>query len=294
MRQSLLAAGFLSAASAWAALGAEPGAPPAGPWVEVTLRAGAEKIAGQMLDFRNGQLRIRPEGSSSEKTLEAAQVESINFERPPAPPEAGAEPAEAPAAKSEGPPWKKDVDRPGLDERRPPPGLKWRNFFRKRIEERLTPEEQTRFAELMVKLRRDPKELTPAELDDLRRMQKKLGMLESDLFRRLVGEALKAALQARAEGRLHQHVQSHREALRAADTEEDKRRHVAALFAAAYLERSPQEVFIKEVAEALARPLLPAKKDLAVQALLPELEAFYEVFQEEADKPLIKGPRAPP
>lgn len=278
----------------------------AGPTVVLTLAQGG-KIRGALLEFRDGKVRIKPEGEA-ERALASADVIDVNF-APEAPavaqvtPATGTQPAQVDPSKerptdaptepktgpleSNKPPDAQPKDEPKrpmlepfwkrrqtVEERR----KKILEFIKLRIEERLAPDERKRFHELM---KRETK-LTPAERKELETIRQKLGLLDSDAVRRLVGEVLNEARQAQRKGELAEYNDAHIKRLRTAMTNEERLRHIASVFAGTRV-NAPKSV--------------PPLKDLAVNLMLStnaprtsydehfkDLRAMYELFCVEVDR----------
>lgn len=278
----------------------------AGPTVVLTLAQGG-KIRGALLEFRGGKVRIKPEGEA-ERALASADVLDVNFateepavaqvtpasvsqpaqgdpdQEPPAEaptePKTGtieghqpsdAQPKDEPKRPMLEPFWKR---RQTVEERR----KKILEFIKPRIEERLAPDERKRFHELM---KRETK-LTPAERKELETIRQKLGLLDSDAVRRLVGEVLDEARQAQRRGKLAEYNDVHMRRLRTAMTSEERRRHIASVFAGTRV-NGPKSV--------------PPLKDLAVNLMhstnappasfeehFKDLRAMYELFCVEVDR----------
>jgi hypothetical protein len=250
------------------------------------LREPPRKIAGYLIGCHDGQLVMRLERGVGETVLEAGVVETVDFAAALPPPRPRPpKPLPAPAPRTE------LLYRPGFQDR----ARRWKEFLRRRIEERLTPEEQTRFLELMERRRREAfSTATGAEQEEFQRLQKKAGLMDPDSLYRLSHEALRGAAMAQRNGRLSEFLQAHREALSVAQTEDDRRRHIAALFAAGYLQKLPPERFLRPIAEALASKAEARLRAQAAELAMQELQVFYEVFEDDVERGAPKAPRTPP
>jgi hypothetical protein len=286
------AVALLAFAGAGSAAEVLPAATP-GPWVEVTLKDGGKKLHGFLIECQGGRLRLRPEGGSADEVLASAKIESLNFAASPArqmEPPAKPEPPGPPPF-----PRKKEGDPKGPDDRLPPGERlrRWKEFMKKRAEERLTPEERQRFADLVERARKDPKGLPPDDAQELLRLQRKLGLLVDPLsVLVLPQQALREARQAHKDQRMPEYVRSHREALRQATTDEERRKNLVALCAAAFVKQAPPESWIRDAAEDLLARVPDSKVRTAlVEEKVRELHAFWDLFEQDTER---RGPRPPP
>lgn len=290
----------------------------AGPLVVVTLEKG-EKVRGALLEFRDGKVRIKPEGGAAERTLLPSEVVDLNFAPdepvvaqtkptgdPIAVPKANIQtkPAEKPktnpvAEPKDGPPeWPKaDPDVQPKDELKRPlwePLAKRRQFaedrrkkimelVKPRIEARLTPDERNRFHELMP---REPN-LTPAERKELDGLRQKLGLLDPEASRRLVSEVMDEARQAQRKGGLTDYNDIHMRRLRTSMTDEERRRHIASLFAAARVSGPEAAPLFKDMAISVMRSANANPNTFEEQ--MKDLRAMYELFCEEVER--LDAPR---
>lgn len=256
----------------------------AGPTVVLTLAQGG-KIRGALLEFRGGKVRIKPEGEA-ERALASTDVIDVNF-APEAPavalvtPATGSQPAQVDPSK----------EHPTDEPKRPmlEPFLKRRQaaeerrkkileYIKPRIEERLTPYERKRFHELVT---REAK-LTPAERKELETIRQKLGMPDSDAVRRLVGEVLNEARQAQRKGELAEYNEAHIKRLRTAMTNEERRRHIASVFAGTRVNGPKSVPPLKDLAVNLMHSTNAPPASIEEQ--VKDLRAMYELFCDEVDR----------
>ncbi len=151
-------------------------------------------------------------------------------------------------------------------------------FIKPRIEERLTPYERKRFHELVT---REAK-LTPAERKELETIRQKLGMPDSDAVRRLVGEVLNEARQAQRKGELAEYNDAHIKRLRTAMTNEERRRHIASVFAGTRVNGPKSVPPLKDLAVNLMRSTNAPPASIEEQ--VKDLRAMYELFCDEVDR----------
>jgi hypothetical protein len=261
--------------------------PPAepGPWVELTLKETAEKIAGFLVETRAGTLALVPEKDrGTPKEYEAVKVESLNFDRP-APP-AKVEPAKTDTPKKD---WRRDD--PTKDGERPMPGdrLKHsREMFRKRALERLTPEERKRFEDLFDRLldsRENRKEMPAAEEEELRRLYEKLDLPDPVEVHQQAVTALKEARWSQNLNTLDRFLQVHTEKLRGATTDDERRRHTFGLFAGHFVQNAPPEKFMPQIAEALRQSDAKAHEKPLEKVVEGLRELYDNVFLIEIKRP---------
>jgi hypothetical protein len=264
-----------------------------GPWVEVSLRDQVERVTGFLLESRDGTVTLIQEKDHAKKDFPAARIETLNFDRPMplAPPAQAApkknltktaeaapktrepEPKEVPkrdvGAKKNEDAAKDSGERPAEPER-----FARREFYRKRALERLTPEEKKRFDELLDRLHAERKDLPQAEEDELHRLFDKLGLLDPFEYHQQVHQAVKDATAAQDLGKMDAFVQAHEGKLRQAATDEERRKHLFGLFAAAYVQNSPPDKFLPRIVEILRQSDPRAREKPAEEIMKSQRENY--------------------
>jgi hypothetical protein len=274
------------------ACSAEDAAREPGPWLEVSLKDPAEKVTGFLLQSENGTLTLVQEKDRATRDFAAARVETLNFERPPAPPPKKdlTKTAEAPP-ETKGTETRKKEDTPKEPFDRPPLGerLPRRELWKKRALERLTPEERKRLEELMERFVGERKDLAQGDEAELKRLYEKLGLPDPIEYRQQVHQAMRDARVAQFTGKMEGYVQAHQDKLRQAATEEERRKLTLGLFAAAYVQNTPPDKFLPRIAEAL-RQSDPRLREKPPEKLAESLREGYEVFAMEAKRPPMDKP----
>lgn len=284
----------------------EPVAPvaPGGPMVSIKLQQG-ETLRGALLECRNGWVRLQVEGEASERLYTIAEVAGFDFSAPAAalpqtapvpdvfaPPTSGSPVDQQPDAKGE-PGQTPDLQTiPPKDEPRRPllePFFKRRPFaeerrkrmiemIKQRSDERLTPEERKRMHDLIQK----EGNLTPTERQELEQLRGKVELVELELLRQVISEAVGEARQAQEQGTLGDYVQKHLAKLGSATAEDERPRQIASLFAATYVGARDTTAALRGIAVAWMRSTRadPALLDEKVK----ELRVMYEVFVDEVER----------
>lgn len=209
-----------------------------GPWVEVSLRDQVEKVTGFLLEGRDGTVTLIQEKDHAKKNFPMASIEMLNFDRP--------IPSAPPEPKKKDETVKNNGEQPAESEH-----FARREFYRKKALERLTPEDRKRFDELLDRLHAERRDLPQAEEDELHRLFDKLGLLDPVEYHQQVHQAVKEATVAQDLGKMDAFVLAQEAKLRQAATEDERRKHLFGLFAAAYVQNSPPEKFLPRIVEIL-------------------------------------------
>ena len=278
--------------SFWAHGEDAPSAITAGPAVVLSLAKGG-KVRGALLEFRDGKVRLKPDGESAERTFASGEVIDVDFapEEPEAAPDPALRPVQrdpksgsldghkAPDAQTKDEPkrtladsfWKRRL---AVEERR----KRYMEFVKPRIEERLAPEERKRFHELAWR----EALLAPAERKELEILRQKLGLMDPDAVRKLISETMEEARQAQRMGTLSDFSESHLKRLRTATTDEERRRHIASVFAGARVNGPESVPPFKELAVILMRST--GAPPASVEEQVKDLRAMYELFCDEVER----------
>jgi hypothetical protein len=263
-------------------------------------------VTGFLLQSENGTLTLVLEKDRAKKDLAAARVETLNFERPPAPPPkrdltktaaATLEPKEAapkeplkkePEAKKKEDAAKENGEHPAPGERSPR-----RELWKRRALERLTPEERKRLEELMERFVGERKDLAQGDEGELKRLYEKLDLMDPIEYRQQVHQAMKEARIAQFAGKMEGYVQVHQDKLRQAATEEERRKLTLGLFAAAYVQNTPPDKFLPPIIANL-RQSDPRLRERPPDKLAEALRESYDLFVLEAKRPPLDRPALGP
>ncbi|MCZ7646048.1 MAG: hypothetical protein M5U26_12305 [Planctomycetota bacterium] len=238
-----------------------------------------EELTGYLLDFKDGSMKIRPDGALPDRTLSANEVRSMQFLKP------RTEPPRPPAKGPEG----ETPDRPHRPFL-PNNGELINKFLQRGVLGRgrignatglvlLPPDERRRYLELTFSEFRGT--LNAAEEAELKRLEgqvQKMSHLHDELRR------------ADEEKRVPQYLESHRQALARAGSTLAAREHVAALFIA-YVrgENETVESVERRLSADLERIEDPAVRE-AMKGELSDLTKFLKRLAEEPDDPRMKTP----